>query len=100
MLDGTLEVQPQAVTVLADTAVRAEDLDEGAAQEAKRHAEEQIANPGADFDHQNAALQLEEAIAQLRLDQTDVSIYANKLDIVTIEKNVSVKADVLRFLFC
>ncbi len=64
---GTLEVQPQAVTVLADTAVRAEDLDEGAAQEAKRHAEEQIANPGADFDHQTAALQLEEAIAQLRL---------------------------------
>jgi F-type H+-transporting ATPase subunit epsilon len=64
---GTLEIQPRQVIVLADTAVRADDLDEQAALEAKRDAEQQIANPGADFDHNAAALQLEEAIAQLKL---------------------------------
>ena len=61
---GTLEIQPNTVTVLADTAIRAADLDEGGAEEAKRNAEEMIANPGADFDHSAATLQLEEAIAQ------------------------------------
>jgi F-type H+-transporting ATPase subunit epsilon len=66
---GVLEVQPGNVTVLADTAVRAEDLDEQAAEEAKRRAEEHIANPGADFDYAEAALELAEAIAQLRLIQ-------------------------------
>ena len=66
---GVLEVQPGSVTVLADTAVRAEDLDEQAAEEAKRRAEEHIANPGADFDYAEAALELAEAIAQLRLIQ-------------------------------
>ncbi|MBT0586729.1 F0F1 ATP synthase subunit epsilon [Alteromonas oceanisediminis] len=66
---GVLEVQPDAVTVLADTAVRAEDLDEQAAEEAKRRAEEQIANPGADFDYAEAAIELAEAVAQLRLIQ-------------------------------
>ncbi len=64
---GFLEVQPGSVTVLADTAVRVEDLDEQAAEEAKRRAEEHIANPGADFDYAEAAQQLAEAIAQLRL---------------------------------
>ena len=64
---GILEVQPGNVTVLADTAVRAEDLDEQAAEEAKRRAEEHIANPGAEFDYAEAALELAEAIAQLRL---------------------------------
>jgi hypothetical protein len=39
---GMLEVQPEAVTVLADTAIRADDLDEAKAQEAKRRAEERI----------------------------------------------------------
>lgn len=66
---GFLEVQPSNITVLADTAIRARDLDEQAAQEAKRHAEEQIANPGADFNYAEAAQQLAEAIAQLRLIQ-------------------------------
>ena len=66
---GVLEVQPGNVTVLADTAVRAEDLDEQAAEEAKRRAEEHIANPGADIDYAEAAHQLAEAIAQLRLIQ-------------------------------
>jgi F-type H+-transporting ATPase subunit epsilon len=64
---GVLEVQPGTVTVLADTAYRAEDLDEQAAEEAKRRAEEHIANPGADFNYAEAALELAEAIAQLRL---------------------------------
>ena len=66
---GTLEIQPHTVTVLADTAIRAGDLDESIAEEAKRQAEESIANPGADFDHNAASIQLEEALAQLRLIQ-------------------------------
>lgn len=63
---GMLEVQPGSVTVLADTAVRAADLDEQSAQEAKRRAEEHIANAGADFDYAEAAAELAEAIAQIR----------------------------------
>jgi F-type H+-transporting ATPase subunit epsilon len=66
---GILEVQPGSITVLADTAVRAEDLDEAAAKEAKKHAEETIAKGGADFDYAEAAIELAEAIAQLRLIQ-------------------------------
>lgn len=66
---GMLEVQPGNVTVLADTAIRAEDLDEKAAEDAKRSAEQHIANAGADFDYAEAASQLAEAIAQLRLIQ-------------------------------
>ena len=66
---GVLEVQPHHITVLADTAVRAEDLDEQAALEAKRRAEENIANPSADFNYAEAAIELAEAIAQLRLIQ-------------------------------
>lgn len=64
---GILEVQPGSVTVLADTAVRAEDLDEAAAEEAKRNAQERISQGGADFDYAEAAMELAEAIAQLRL---------------------------------
>jgi F-type H+-transporting ATPase subunit epsilon len=66
---GVLEVQPGHITVLADTAIRAEDLDEQAAMEAKKRAEEHIANPGADFNYAEAAIELAEAIAQLRLIQ-------------------------------
>jgi|TARA_R110000868_G_scaffold71214_3_gene208845 F-type H+-transporting ATPase subunit epsilon len=66
---GVLEVQPSHITVLADTAVRAEDLDEQAALEAKKRAEEHIANPSADFNYAEAAVELAEAIAQLRLIQ-------------------------------
>lgn len=64
---GVLEVQPGHITVLADTAVRAEDLDEQAALEAKKRVEEHIAHPGTDFDYAEAAVELAEAIAQLRL---------------------------------
>lgn len=63
---GYLEVQPNVVTVLADTAVRADDLDEAAALEAKKHAEQAIENQGADFDYSRALTQLAEAAAQLR----------------------------------
>ena len=67
---GTLEVQPQTVTVLADVAIRGEDLDEQAAEEAKREAQTQMASGAAsELDHQAAAAQLAEAIAQLRVIQ-------------------------------
>ena len=66
---GILEVQPHNVVVLADTAVRAQDLDEAAAAEAKKHAEEKMAQGGADFNYAEAAVELAEAIAQLRLIQ-------------------------------
>jgi F-type H+-transporting ATPase subunit epsilon len=66
---GILEIQPGSVVVLADTAVRAEDLDEAAAEAAQKHAKERIAQGGADFDYAEAATQLAEAIAQLRLIQ-------------------------------
>ncbi|WP_440054577.1 F0F1 ATP synthase subunit epsilon [Pseudoalteromonas sp. T1lg65] len=65
---GTLEVQPKTVTVLADVAIRAEELDEQAAEDAKREAEAQLASGTAgELDYQRAAIQLEEALAQLRL---------------------------------
>ncbi|MBE1300830.1 MAG: F0F1 ATP synthase subunit epsilon [Alteromonadaceae bacterium] len=66
---GMLEIQPGIVTVLADTAIRGEELDEQAAQDAIRRAEENIANPGADFDYAEAAREMAEAIAQLRIVQ-------------------------------
>jgi len=63
---GILEVQPHLVTVLADTAVRARDLDEVAAAEAKRRAEEALAGQQADFEYAKAQAELAEAVAQLR----------------------------------
>lgn len=63
---GILEVQPRAVTVLADTAIRGKDLDEAKANEAKRLAEEALAKKSADIDYARAQAELMEAIAQLR----------------------------------
>ncbi|QFY89287.1 F0F1 ATP synthase subunit epsilon [Magnetovirga frankeli] len=63
---GMLEVQPHVVTVLADTAVRAKDLDEAAALEAKRKAEEALANRAGEFEYAKAQAELAEAVAQLR----------------------------------
>ena len=63
---GILEVQPHVVTVLADTAVRAADLDEAAAQEAKRRAEDAMANRTSEFEYAKAQAELAEAAAQLR----------------------------------
>jgi len=63
---GYLEVQPYHVTVLADTALRADDMDEAAAQEAKEAAQKQLTNQSGDIDYSKAATQLAEAAAQLR----------------------------------
>jgi len=63
---GFLEVQPHKVTVLADTALRAHDLDEAKAQEALREAENQMADKSAEFEYSVAAARLAEATAQLR----------------------------------
>jgi F-type H+-transporting ATPase subunit epsilon len=63
---GILEVQPGAVTVLADTAVRAHDLDEAAALEAKQRAEALMENRQGDFEYATASAELAEAMAQLQ----------------------------------
>lgn len=63
---GILEVQPHVVTVLADTAMRARDMDEAAAMKAKENAERAIADRKSDFDYAKAQAELAEAIAQLR----------------------------------
>jgi len=63
---GMLEVQPHLVTVLADTAIRARDLDEAAALDAKRRAEDAVAGQTAEFEYAKAQAELAEAIAQLR----------------------------------
>ncbi len=63
---GFLEVQPNRVSILADTALRADDLDEAAAEEAKRQAEQALTNQSGEFDYSRAASQLAAAAAQLR----------------------------------
>ena len=63
---GMLEVQPHVVTVLADTAVRAHDIDEAAALEAKKRAEEALADRTGEFEYAKAQAELAEAVAQLR----------------------------------
>lgn len=63
---GMLEVQPNVVTVLADTAIRGADLDEARALEAKQAAEESMKNRTSDLDYATAQAELAEAIAQLR----------------------------------
>ncbi|HWU84762.1 MAG TPA: F0F1 ATP synthase subunit epsilon [Rhodocyclaceae bacterium] len=62
---GILEVQPNLVTVLADTAIRGADLDEAKAAEAKRLAEEAMANQASGMDYAKAQAELAEAVAQL-----------------------------------
>ena len=62
---GILEVQPNCVTVLADTAIRGKDLDEAKANEAKRLAEEAVQNAKGDLDLARAQSELTEMVAQL-----------------------------------
>ncbi|HEX7686138.1 MAG TPA: F0F1 ATP synthase subunit epsilon [Burkholderiaceae bacterium] len=62
---GILEVQPDRVTVLADTAIRGKDLDEAKATEAKKAAEAALANAKGDFDVAKAQAELAELAAQL-----------------------------------
>lgn len=63
---GMLEVQPEVVTVLADTALRAADLDEAAALAAKEEAEKKLAEQKAGIEYSTAMSELAEAAAQLR----------------------------------
>ena len=62
---GVLEVQPHVVTILADTAVRAHDLDEVAILEARKNAEQLLANQKSDLDAAAALAALAETAAQL-----------------------------------
>jgi len=63
---GTMEVQPDVVTVLADAATRAHDIDEAAAEQARKRAEEALANRTSEVDYARAQAELVEAAAQLR----------------------------------
>ncbi|HJU37924.1 F0F1 ATP synthase subunit epsilon [Tahibacter soli] len=63
---GILEVQPQVVTVLADTAIRAKDLDEAAARKAKEEAERALANRTDAIEVAQAQAELAQALAQLQ----------------------------------
>lgn len=63
---GILEVQPHVVTVLADTAIRGEDLDEEAAQRAKEEAERELSDRAGEMDIAQAQARLAEANAQLQ----------------------------------
>ena len=62
---GILEVQPKKVTVLADTAIRGKDLDEGKAAEAKKLALEALHSKESTIDYAKAQSELASAIAQL-----------------------------------
>jgi F-type H+-transporting ATPase subunit epsilon len=63
---GILEVMPHIVTVLADTAVRADDLDEAAAARAKEEAERELADRTGEMEVAEAQAKLAEAVAQLQ----------------------------------
>jgi F-type H+-transporting ATPase subunit epsilon len=63
---GMMEVQPRVVTILADTALRADDMDEAEAVKAKERAKKALANKKSDIDYTAAAAQIAEAAAQLR----------------------------------
>ncbi len=63
---GLLEVQPHLVTVLADTAIRAKDIDEAAALQAKAAAEEALNDKSSKVDYATAQAQLAQAMMQLR----------------------------------
>ena len=63
---GILEVTPKKVTVLSDTAIRADDLDEAAALDAQRKAEQALKDSKADIDYARARAELAQAVAQLQ----------------------------------
>lgn len=63
---GALEIQPHLVTVLADTALRAKDIDEAAALQAKQRAEDALKNRGDTVDIAKMQIQLAESVAQLQ----------------------------------
>ena len=63
---GILEVQPTLITLLADTAIRAKDLDEAEALKAKKKAEEALQNRSVDVSYASAEAELAQALAQLQ----------------------------------
>ena len=63
---GILEVQPHVVTVLADTAIRADDLDEAQAIKAKEKAEQTLKDKTSEVEYARAQAELAEAVAQIR----------------------------------
>ncbi len=63
---GILEVTPKVVTVLSDTAIRADDIDEAAALEAQKKAEQALKDSKADIDYARAKAELMQAAAQLQ----------------------------------
>ena len=63
---GIIEIQPSVVTILGDTAVRADDLDEAQALEAKQRAEEAMDNAKSETDIARAQVELAEAVAQIQ----------------------------------
>ena len=63
---GALEVQPNKVTVLADTALRAKDVDEAAAAQAKQRAEEAMSNAKSEVDLARAQAELVQAAALMQ----------------------------------
>ncbi|MDM7951358.1 F0F1 ATP synthase subunit epsilon [Hydrogenophaga sp.] len=62
---GILEVQPNHITVLSDTAIRGHDLDEAKATEARRQAEEAVKNAASDIDLAKATSELAVMAAQI-----------------------------------
>ena len=67
---GVIEVQPEIVTVLADTAIRGEDLDEAKAEESKKRAEEALAEKSYNIDASKSLAELAQAQAQLKMIET------------------------------
>jgi F-type H+-transporting ATPase subunit epsilon len=63
---GLLEIQPHVVTILSDTAIRADDLDEAQALEARERAEKMLADKHADIDYAKAQAMLVQSVAQLQ----------------------------------
>ena len=63
---GLIEIQPTVVTVLSDTAMRAEDLDEEAASQAKLKAEEDLKNETSSMNYAKARAELAETVAQIK----------------------------------
>ena len=62
---GILEIQPHVVTILSDTALRAADIDESSALEAKNRAEHAMKDKASDMDYAKAKSELIEAVAQI-----------------------------------
>ena len=63
---GYLEVQPAAITILADTALRADDVDEAAAVAAQQKAEQELGDQNADLDFARVSADLQDQVAMLR----------------------------------